>query len=487
MKLKKLLTNVNIAKAAADLDIEVHGVSFDTRSLRAGELFVAIRGHETDGHEYIASAVNSGAVCVICEKAPAAAIPYILVEDARKALALVSANWFGEPAKKLKIIGVTGTNGKTTVTNLIKRVIEDCAGVKAGLIGTNAVMIGDEEIPAAHTTPESYTVHELMAKMVKDGCKYVVMEVSSHALYFDRVYGIEFDVGVYTNLSPDHLDLHGTMENYAQTKAKLFSISRQSAINIDDEYAPVMLESASGSVLTYAVKDNTAELMAKSVKLHAGKVDFCALTIGNLHRVELNIPGMFMVYNALAAIAAAALLGFDIESVAAVLQTCRGVKGRAEIVPTDRDFTVLIDYAHTPDALENIIATVREFTQGRVITLFGCGGDRDNAKRPLMGEIAAKLSDFIVVTSDNPRTEEPGAIIEEIMVGVNNVKNARKKVIENRRDAIHWALQNAQPKDVLILAGKGHETYQQIGKEKIHFDEREVVAEFLENTPREGK
>jgi len=484
MILKDLLAKVNTEKAQADMDIEIHGVSYDTRTLQAGMLFVAIRGLESDGHDYIGEAVQKGAVCVICEQAPDIQIPYVIVEDSRRALAVISAVWFGEPALKLKLIGVTGTNGKTTVTNLIKSVVEKCSGAKVGLIGTNAIMIGGEEFPAQHTTPESYEIQKWLAKMVEEGCEYVVMEVSSHALYLDRVYGIQFEVGVYTNLTQDHLDLHGTMDNYAQAKAKLFTISNHAAINIDDEYAQVMIDAAKCPVLKYAVKDDTADLVAKSVKLRADSVDFCALTIGQLHRASLGIPGMFSVYNALAALAAAMLLGFDIENAAAVLETCSGVKGRAEIVPTGRDFTVLIDYAHTPDALENIIAAVREGSPGRMVTLFGCGGDRDSKKRPMMGAAAARLSDFVIVTSDNPRTEEPGVIIEEILSGMAGIKTP-KKVIENRREAIHWALKNAKPGDVLILAGKGHETYQIFGKEKTHFDEREVVAEFFKENPSE--
>ncbi|MCL2408696.1 MAG: UDP-N-acetylmuramoyl-L-alanyl-D-glutamate--2,6-diaminopimelate ligase [Oscillospiraceae bacterium] len=482
MILKDLLEKVNIVKAEADMDIEIHGISFDTRSLKAGELFVAIRGIESDGHDYIQEAVEKGAVCVICEQPPDIATPYILVENARKALALTSAKWFGEPAQKLKMIGVTGTNGKTTVTSLIKNVLEKCTGGTVGLIGTNAVMIGNKELPAERTTPESYEIQQLLAEMVSAGCEYVVMEVSSHALCLDRVHGIEFEVGVYTNLSQDHLDFHGTMENYAKAKALLFTISKAAAINLDDEYAQIMIDSATCPVMTYAIDNGDADLVAKSIRLHAEKVDFCALMIGHLHRAELNIPGMISVYNALSAMSAALLLGFDIESISMIMKTCGGVKGRAEIVPVPRDFTVMIDYAHTPDALKNIIKTVRGFAKGRVVTLFGCGGDRDREKRPLMGKIAAELSDFVIVTSDNPRTEEPGEIIEDILAGIEGKKPPRR-VIENRREAIHWALENTQPGDVIILAGKGHETYQIIGKDKTHFDEREVVAEYFIGNP----
>ena len=480
MKLGDLLEKMDIEAAAADMEIEIHGLCFDSRKLKAGELFVAVRGYKSDGHDHIGGAVGKGAVCVICEQAPGINTPYVLVKDSRKALAAASAAWFGYPASKLRIIGVTGTNGKTTVTTLLKRVIEKCAGAKVGLIGTNINMIGSKELPAELTTPESFRIQELLAMMVSEGCVFAVMEVSSHALYLSRVSGIEFEVGVFTNLSPEHLDFHASMEEYASTKSILFSISRKSAINLDDPYAPLMINSAAGQVFTYAVNDDAAELVGKSIKLHSDKVDFCILAIGSLNRIELRIPGMFSVYNALAVVSAATLLGFDLEIIIAILQTCQGVKGRAEVVPVNRDFTVLIDYAHTPDALENIIKAVRGSTHGRVVTLFGCGGDRDKKKRPLMGAIAARYSDFVVVTSDNPRTEVPEAIISDILAGIED-PGASYRVIVNRREAIYWALDNSEPGDVLILAGKGHETYQDFGKEKKHFDEREVVTEYFEN------
>jgi len=481
MILKKLIEKIDTAIIAADTNIEIHGVSYDTRTLRAGEIYVAIKGYEHDGHKYIGEAVRKGAVCILCEETPAVTTPYILVKDSRRALAAVSAAWFRYPASGLRLIGVTGTNGKTTVTYLIKQVIEKCIGAKVGLIGTNINMIGGRELPAERTTPESYELQELLRMMVDEGCQYAVLEVSSHALQLHRVHGIEFEVGVYTNLSPDHQDFHMSMENYAHIKSRLFKQCRYAVINIDDEYAHVMVESALRPVMTYSVKEDAADLVGKDIKLLMDRVEFCTLAIGSLNRTVLRIPGLFSVYNALAAISAVMLLGVDIERAAAVMQTCKGVKGRAEVVPTGGDFTVLVDYAHTPDALENIIRTARGFAKGRVITLFGCGGDRDIKKRPLMGEIAVKHSNFVVVTSDNPRTEEPGAIISDILGGIKST-NTPYQVIENRREAIYWALENALPGDVLILAGKGHETYQVLGKNKTHFDEREVVAEYFGNS-----
>ena len=478
MLLRELVEAADAVSIHAESDMEISGISYDSRNVKSGDLFFAIRGFQSDGHSFISEASEKGAACIVCEEPPAIPIEHVIVNNSRKALAYASAKWFGDPASKLKIIGVTGTNGKTTVTNLIKQILEKTTGEKAGLIGTNRNMVGRRELHAERTTPESYETQELLAMMAGEGCRYAVMEVSSHALLLNRVYGIEFEVGVYTNLSPDHLDFHSSIEDYAEAKSRLFSVSRHSAVNIDDGYAQKMIDAAAGQVFTYAVNNDSANLVAKSISLHADKVEFCALTPGKLNRVELHIPGIISVYNAMSAISAALLLGLDIDVIAPVMNECAGVKGRAEIVPVDRDFSVLIDYAHTPDALKNIITTVQGYAQGRVVTLFGCGGDRDSTKRPVMGAIAAQLSDFVVVTSDNPRTEEPGAIIDAILSGMSGTRTPYK-VIENRREAIRWALENASAGDVLILAGKGHETYQILGKEKRHFDEREVVAEFI--------
>ena len=476
-----LMERVDIVSAAADMDMDICGISYDTRTLAEGELFVAVRGYESDGHDFIRQAVEKGAVCILSEVKPPINVPYVLVEDSRKALACVSAAWFGYPAEKLRIVGVTGTNGKTTVSGTVKSIIEKCSGEIAGLIGTNVNKIGQEEFFTSHTTPESYEIHRLFAAMLERGCKYAIMEVSSHALHLDRVHGIDFEVGVFTNLTPDHLDFHSSMNDYAAVKAKLFRYCQRAAINVDDEYANIMIDNSDCSVLTYAVSDVNADLVGKSIKLHSDRVDFCALTIGCLSRVEYHIPGMFSVYNALASIAATILLGFDFEEVSSQLQTCGGVKGRAEVVPIEDGKTVIIDYAHTPDALENIIRTVRGFAKSKVVTLFGCGGDRDRVKRPLMAEVAATYSDFVIVTSDNPRTEDPGTIIDEIITGFQGKKTPYRR-IDNRREAIFWALKNLECGDVLILAGKGHETYQIIGKEKTHFDEREVVVEFYRDS-----
>jgi UDP-N-acetylmuramoyl-L-alanyl-D-glutamate--2,6-diaminopimelate ligase len=484
MTLNVLLEKVDIVEFNANWEMDISGVAYDSRIIREGELFVAIKGYVSDGHDYIKQAVEKGASCIICEKAPEIPTPYIIVEDSRKALAKVSAVWFGNPATKLKLVGVTGTNGKTSVTSLIKFIIERHTGSKVGLIGTNGNFIGERELPTEFTTPESYEIHKILDKMALEGCEYVVMEVSSHALYLSRVHGITYDVGVFTNLSPEHLDFHSTMEEYARVKSLLFANCKKSAINTDDNYSQLMIDSSAGTVKTYAIDKITADFLAKNIKLFSDRVEFNVEEKGVSSKAELRIPGMFSVYNALSAISAAALLGFNTNDVTPILISCEGVSGRAEVIPTGHDFTVLVDYAHTPDALENIIKAVRGFTKGKVVTLFGCGGDRDKSKRPLMGKIAAELSDLVVVTSDNPRTEEPMSIINNILTGLQGTAT-QYTVIENRREAICRSLDILNPGDVLIIAGKGHETYQIFGKEKVHFDDREVVTEHLRKIRKE--
>ncbi len=481
MKLADLLKGIPVLSSGAVPELEITGVSYDSRTTAVGDLFVAVRGYETDGHQYIDAALKKGAACVLCEEKPAADTPYVVTGDTRRALAVAAANWFGEPASKLKIVGVTGTNGKTTTTTLVKAVIEKCSGEKVGLIGTNSIEYGSRVIEASHTTPESYDLQKILREMVDDGCVWAVMEVSSHALILERVYGLRFSAAVFTNLTHEHLDFHKTMDEYAAAKALIFKQADKAVINLDDEYANVMIDTAECPVMTYSTKDDAADLVAKRIRVYADRVEFCALTLEKLQKIELDIPAMFSVYNALAATATGLTLGFEIEDIAAALKGCAGIKGRIEVVPTGRDFTVIIDYAHKPYALENIIRTFKELEAGRVVTLFGCGGDRDKAKRPLMGAIAAELSDFVVVTSDNPRTEEPGKIIDDILTGMQETKTPYI-VIENRKEAIGWAIENAQPDDIIILAGKGHETYQIIGKEKFHFDEREIIRAFLSET-----
>ena len=478
MKLKEILRDVEVLDLQADMELEISGISCDSRKTKPGDLFVAVKGFESDGHRFVAKAVEKGAVCVLCEDVPEADIPCIRMANTRVGLAAVSANFLGRPAEKLKIVGVTGTSGKTTTTTLIRELIEKLTGEMCGLIGTNVNIVGGVETEASRTTPESIEVQQLLYDMVEAGCKYAVMEVSSHALCLSRVYGIPFEAAVYTNLSLDHLDFHGTMEEYAKAKALLFRQARHGSVNLDDEYASVMLEAAECPMMTYSARDNEADLVAKDIRFSAGGVRFIAVSDEGLDTVKMRIPGRFSVYNALSALSALKMLGLPVADAAKALAECPGVKGRAEVVPTGTDYTVLIDYAHKPDALENILSTIRECAEGRVVTLFGCGGDRDRTKRPVMGEIAARYSDFVVVTSDNPRTEDPMAIIGEILPGLKGSKTPYK-VIENRPQAIRWAMENAKPGDTIVLAGKGQETYQEIGHEKFHLDEREVVRDVL--------
>lgn len=476
MKLKDLLSGIDILESNADLDLDISGVSYDSRQTRPGDLFVAITGYETDGHRYIPMAQKNGAVCTLCQQKPGAAIPCILVPDSRSALARLGQNWFGDPAASMTMIGVTGTNGKTTTTYLLKDILEQCLHAKVGLIGSNQNMIGDEVLHTERTTPESFELQALFRSMADAGCTHVVMEVSSHALYLKRVAGIHFDVSLFTNLSQDHLDFHKTMENYCDAKALIFRQSKTGIYNADDPWAKRVTKAAPCPLLSFGRANG--DLTAQNIRLSVGGVDFDASCEEEHVPIHVSIPGEFMVYNALGVLAAAKSLGIPLSSSAQVLAKSAGVKGRVEVVPVPWDYTVLIDYAVTPDAIENVLNTVRGFAKGRVVILFGCGGDRDRGKRPKMGKIAAQLADFVIVTSDNPRTEDPDFIISEILPGLEGT--ATPYVVEaDRVKAIHYALDHAQTDDVIILAGKGHETYQIIGHEKRHLDEREVVADYI--------
>ncbi len=478
MKLKELLTDVEVIELSADTETEIGNISYDSRKTCKNDLFVAIRGFESDGHSFIGVAVQAGASVILCEEKPTLKVPYVLVKNSRQAFAIVSKNYFGNPTSKMKLVGVTGTNGKTTTTMLIKHVLEDCTGKKVGLIGTNQNMIGEKVVPTERTTPESYELQKLFCEMVNEGCKYAIMEVSSHSLVLERVAGLRFEVAVFTNLTQDHLDFHNTMEEYAGAKALLFERCNKAAINIDDEWGGYMSERAKCPVFTYSETKLEADLVAKDIRLSPSSVKFCALAMDSIERVKLEIPGKFSVYNAMSVISAGLLLGLTLQEICDSLKSAKGVKGRVEVVPTPDDFTILIDYAHTPDALENVIKSMKEVTSGRVVVLFGCGGDRDKTKRPIMGEIATNYADYVIITSDNPRTEVPADIITDILAGVKAPKN-RYKVIEDRAEAIAVAIDSHVAGDVIILAGKGHETYQIIGKTKFHMDEREIVAEHL--------
>ncbi len=481
MKLKDLLEGIEICAATADLEQDITAVVYDSRKVTPGALFVAVAGFATDGNRFIPMALQNGAAAVVTAKAPEEAVPYVLVSSDRLALALIGANFYGCPAKAMKLIGVTGTNGKTSSTLLLKHVLEQVLGAKVGLMGTMENMIGAERIPAERTTPESLDLQALLAQMRDSGCTHVIMEVSSHAIALDRVGGLHYTVGAFTNLTEDHLDFHKTMEHYCDTKARLFERCDSAVVNRDDEWVGRMCSRSTCPVLTTSVK-GAARLMAREVTLLPDGIRFTAVCDGAGVPVQLPIPGKFTVYNALTVLGMALQLGISLQAAAGALATAQGVKGRVEVVPTPtKPYTVLIDYAHTPDGLENVLSSVKGYCKGRLIAVFGCGGDRDPIKRPIMGRIGVELADYCIITSDNPRTEEPAAIIRDIANGIPEGQN-NYEIIENRIQAIHQAMDIAQKDDIIVLAGKGHETYQEICGVKHHLDEREVVAAHLEET-----
>ncbi len=478
MKLKDLLAGINVLEMTADPELNIEEITYDSRKVTPGSLFVAITGFAADGNRFIPMAMEKGAAAVVTAKKPDTDIPYILVESDRLALALLGCNFFGHPAKTMTMIGVTGTNGKTSVTLLLKQILEKTLGAKVGLIGTMENLIGDVVIPTDRTTPESFELQSLFARMRDGGCTHVVMGVSSHAIALDSVAGVHFDVAAFTNLTEDHLDFHKTMEAYCDAKAELFHRCDKAVMNCDDAWFNRIRNNATCDVLTTAVKGH-GSLQAVDLQLHADGISFNALMDDRTVPVKLQIPGRFTVYNALTALGIANALGISLEGAAEVLAEAKGVRGRVEVVPTPgKPYTVLLDYAHTPDGLENVLTSARDFCKGRLIAVFGCGGDRDPIKRPIMGKIGVKLSDFAVITSDNPRNEEPMAIIEDILKGVSEEDGAYI-VIEDRRKAIQYAMDKAEKDDIIILAGKGHETYQEIRGVKHHLDEREEVIAYL--------
>lgn len=472
MLLKNLLPNIS----SKFENIEVVDLTCDSRKVKNGYAFICINGFNADGHRYALQAEEAGAAVIIAEK-PTGAKNEVIVEDTHLAYAVMSANYFGNPSKHFKLIGVTGTNGKTSITYMLKAIIES-KGFKTGVIGTIQNIIGDRCVEASNTTPDAYGLNALFAEMRDAGCDYVIMEASSHALDQKRIYGLDFEVAAFTNLTQDHLDYHKTMENYFMAKLKLFTMCKAAVINIDDEYGKRLAETVNCECLTYAAEDRNSTYSANGINMKPDGIEYEMVGDYTIKRMRLKTGGKFSVYNSLCAAVCAKKLGFTTDEIAAALAQMDGVKGRAEVVPTGKDYTIIIDYAHTPDGLENILSTFKELKKGRLVCLFGCGGDRDAKKRPIMGAIAAKLSDFVIVTSDNPRSEEPSAIISDILSGMKESKTSYK-VIENRVDAIKYAVQNARKDDIIVLAGKGHETYQILSTGKIHLDEREVIAEAL--------
>lgn len=470
MKLCNLIECNNSLK-----DLEITGVTSNSREVKEGYAFICIRGSKFDGHTFAKDALEKGAAVIICEE-DLKIENQIVVSNTHLAYSQICANWFHNPAKDLKLLGVTGTNGKTSITYMLKSILEFC-GYKTGIIGTIQNMIGDEVIPSKNTTPDAYELNSLLSTMKSKGCQYAIMEVSSHALDQYRVCNLPFEVAMFTNLTQDHLDYHLTMENYLEAKKKLFKMCKTAVVNLDDKYAEDLLEGINCKKVTYSTGNNST-YSANGIKYNPTSVEYEFVSDDIIKHIKVNTGGKFTVYNSLCALACAVEIGIPITKAAKAIESLSGVKGRAEVVPTGRDFTVVIDYAHTPDGLKNILKTFRECKKNRLIVLFGCGGDRDKTKRPLMGEVAVGYADYVIVTSDNPRTENPTEIINDILVGMKGVATPYE-VIENRVEAIKFAISIAQKDDIIVLAGKGHETYQILGTKTIHLDEREVVAEAL--------
>lgn len=484
MRLEELLAGAEYTVISGDAGLDIKGVTYDSRKVHPGDLFVCITGFKTDGHLYAEQAIAGGAVALLVEREVSISAPVTVIHtpNSRRVLPIVADNFYQHPSRQLQVVGVTGTNGKTTTTHLIKSILNE-AGLAASIMGTLYARVGDESKAMGHTTPEAIEIQEFMNLTRKKGMPYAVMEVSSHALDLWRVERVRFTAAVFTNLTQDHLDYHLSMEHYLDAKQKLFRMlpadgSGLAVINADDPHARAFQEVSRGKVLTYAI-DNPAQVKASQVDSSLKGTRFVVEHNGSRLDIAMKLIGRFSVYNALAAIAFALGQGIEPQAIKKGLKKMTGVAGRFEQVDAGQNFTVVVDYAHTPDGLENILKTAREIAVNRLITVFGCGGDRDRSKRPLMGEIAARYSDFCVVTSDNPRSEEPQAIIADIVPGLEKVEGSRYAIISDRREAINHAIRLARPGDLVVIAGKGHETYQLVKDQVLDFDDRQVALEFL--------
>lgn len=485
--LAALLELLPEAEVVGPRDVLVTDVTADSRTVGAGSLFICLKGATVDGHRFLPMAVERGAVAAIVEEMPGEipeGVTLVKVQDTRKAMELVAPFFFDYPGKKLRMIGLTGTNGKTTTTNIIRLILQQ-AGYKVGLIGTINIMIGDEVLVSHNTTPDVVDLQKFLYAMVQAGCQYCVMEVSSHALALQRVAGIEYDCAVLTNITQDHLDFHKTMENYRDAKSLLFEgladgwkQGKHAVFNMDDPSSAIIRGRTGVPVLTYG-KAATNTIYPLSFSMTAKEMLLHLMTpVGEL-RLQLKITGEFNAYNVMAAVGAMLAENIDKETICEVLDGFAGVPGRFQLVEAGQPYTVIVDYAHTPDGLENVLHTARAVTKGSLWVVFGCGGDRDATKRPIMGALALELADHVVVTSDNPRTENPEKILDDICVALQNVPEGKTVIrIADRREAIEYALAQAGPEDVLLIAGKGHENYQILKEKTIHFDDREVVLEY---------
>jgi len=478
----ELIAGEKILAKRGNLEIPVRSIAYDSRKVEKGCLFVAIKGLQTNGHLFVGQAVANGTVALVTQEAIDESLPaaWVQVPDTRLALASLSARFYGDPSRRLRLIGVTGTNGKTTTTYLLRSIYQN-AGSCVGLIGTIANWCGGRRLPVSHTTPESYDLQRLFAEMAGQGIDTVIMEVSSHALALHRVARCHFDTGIFTNITQDHLDFHQNMGNYLAAKKILFQMAEKFVVvNNDSLAAGEIKKIARARVITYGIYKK-ADLTASAVKVGPKGVSFYVHTPWGAGPVNLKLTGYFNVYNSLAALAVGGAHGLGLSAMVHALEGVGGVPGRFELIERGQNFTVVVDYAHTPDGLENVLKTARQLTNGRLITVFGCGGDRDRGKRPLMGEIAADNSDFVIVTSDNPRTEEPLQIIADVENGLGKVRPRHGyTVLPDRREAIGYAIQSASPGDVIVIAGKGHEDYQIIGSKKLPFSDREEAIKALE-------
>ena len=480
MELKSLIKNIDFELIKGSEKAEITSVQYDSRQVKPGDLFVCVTGFNTDGHKYAKDAIKLGAVAIVAERIPEGLDEYdisvVTCPDTRKALAMISAEYYGNPSEKINVIGVTGTNGKTTITYLIKTILENI-GNKTGVIGTIRNMIDDRFLHTERTTPESLELNELFYEMGKEDVNYAIMEVSSHSLDLKRVYGINYSTAIFTNLTQDHLDYHKTMENYMKAKGILFSVAENAVINMDDEAGAYIKSVACGRVLTFGI-DSAADLKAEDISISAEGVEYTLIYEGERYAVKFGIPGRFSIYNSLAAIGACLVNNIKIDDVLKGLSLSKGVPGRFQSVPNDLGIAAIVDYAHTPDGLENILKTAHEFKKGKIITVFGCGGDRDRTKRPIMAEIVGRLSDFAIITSDNPRSENPAQILDDVEVGIIPTKCPYYK-IEDRREAINMAIKMSEKNDIVIVAGKGHEDYQIFADKTVHFDDIEEVKNAI--------
>lgn len=490
MKVIELSSCLAASQLYGEGDVEITDIQTDSRRVQPGDLFICLPGHTVDGHDYAAQAAAKGAAAIVCERKLEIDLPQIIVDNSRFAMSVMANAFFGSPSSRMRMIGVTGTNGKTTTTYLIERIMED-QDIKTGLIGTIQMRYDGQSYPMSGTTPESLELQRSLQDMASKGVQCCVMEVSSHALEQGRVKGTDFRTAIFTNLTQDHLDYHHTMEEYRAVKGLFFSrlgnvISpwkeerKYAVLNADDPASDYFAAQTAAEVVTYGI-DNEANVRASQISITSKGTFFHVHTFKGETDISLRMVGKFNVYNALAAIAAALLEDVPLSAIKASLEALTGVNGRVESVDEGQDFAVIVDYAHTPDGLENVLRTVREFATGKVLTVFGCGGDRDRTKRPLMGKIAAQYSNYIFVTSDNPRTEDPLLILKDIEAGLaeDGVTSDRYELVVDRREAIRKAIDMASPSDVVLIAGKGHETYQLIGGVVHDFDDRLVAKEVI--------